>query len=217
MKNQQVTLISYQNLRKSIGFLGITLPFILLLGNYFIDHCGLIQISISHYYHSIMRDVFVGIICGVALFMFAYYGYDKQDKIAAKIASFSAMGIAFFPTQAAENSLFCSSRFVAISDLSTKLHYFSAAVFFLTLSYFCLVLFRKGNPNPTSQKSKRNFIYLICGFLILICLLLIAIYQFSGPHSSQIADLKPVFWLESLALIAFGVSWLIKGEAILGD
>jgi hypothetical protein len=26
-----------------------------------------------------------------------------------------------------------------------------------------------------------------------------------------------VFWLETVAIVAFGVSWLIKGEAILED
>jgi len=27
----------------------------------------------------------------------------------------------------------------------------------------------------------------------------------------------PIFWLEGIAVIAFGVSWLTKGEAILKD
>jgi hypothetical protein len=29
--------------------------------------------------------------------------------------------------------------------------------------------------------------------------------------------LTPVFWLESVAVVAFGVSWLVKGETILKD
>jgi len=28
---------------------------------------------------------------------------------------------------------------------------------------------------------------------------------------------NPVFWLEAAALVAFGVSWLVKGEALLAD
>jgi hypothetical protein len=28
---------------------------------------------------------------------------------------------------------------------------------------------------------------------------------------------NPVFWLETIAILAFGVSWLTKGEAILKD
>jgi hypothetical protein len=32
-----------------------------------------------------------------------------------------------------------------------------------------------------------------------------------------IKEIKIVFWLESLSLWAFGVSWLTKGQAILAD
>jgi len=28
---------------------------------------------------------------------------------------------------------------------------------------------------------------------------------------------NPLFWLETLAILAFGVSWIVKGEAILKD
>ena len=33
----------------------------------------------------------------------------------------------------------------------------------------------------------------------------------------QINSLKLAFWLETIALIAFGVSWLTKGQAIFKD
>jgi len=31
---------------------------------------------------------------------------------------------------------------------------------------------------------------------------------------ASIADLNPVFWLETVALIAFGFSWFVKGRAL---
>jgi hypothetical protein len=34
---------------------------------------------------------------------------------------------------------------------------------------------------------------------------------------SAVQALHPVFWLESTAVIAFGVAWLTKGEMILKD
>ena len=37
-----------------------------------------------------------------------------------------------------------------------------------------------------------------------------------SPNPSLL-KLNPVFWLESLAIVAFGVSWFVKGEAILKD
>ena len=36
-----------------------------------------------------------------------------------------------------------------------------------------------------------------------------------GFHIKTLGPLtQPVFWLESLAIWAFGISWLVKGEAI---
>jgi hypothetical protein len=34
---------------------------------------------------------------------------------------------------------------------------------------------------------------------------------------TAIAAIKPVFWLESLALWAFGISWFVKGETLWRD
>lgn len=82
----------------------------------------------------------------------------------------------------------------------------------LTLAYFSLFLFtmtdsRKGPP--TAQKLKRNVVYRVCGYTILS-----VSYK---PIAEKIPSLHPVFWLDSLAVEAFGVSWLVKGETILKD
>ena len=51
-----------------------------------------------------------------------------------------------------------------------------------------------------------------------ICILLIAIYSFlPGTMASLLEAYKPVYWLEALAVFAFGISWFTKGEAILKD
>ena len=34
---------------------------------------------------------------------------------------------------------------------------------------------------------------------------------------TSLSDIEPVFWLESLALWAFGISWLVKGGLLLKD
>ena len=68
---------SYLALRKAVGWIGILLPFALMLGGFLIFKEEIIQESISHYYYTGMRDVFVGALCAVALFMFFYSGYNK--------------------------------------------------------------------------------------------------------------------------------------------
>jgi hypothetical protein len=51
---------------------------------------------------------------------------------------------------------------------------------------------------------------------MLSCILLVPVLSFF-EETAPIRTLNPVFWLEAIAIVAFGVSWLVKGEAILGD
>ena len=37
------------------------------------------------------------------------------------------------------------------------------------------------------------------------------------PTDQPIWTWHPIFWLESLTLAAFGISWLVKGETLLKD
>ncbi len=54
---------------------------------------------------------------------------------------------------------------------------------------------------------------------MLICILLIFIYSFLPENlKSQLdAAFHPEFWLETIAVVAFGICWLVKGQAILKD
>jgi len=80
------------------------------------------------------------------------------------------------------------------------------------------VLFRKTNPSktPTRQKLQRSNVYTVCGSTILACIALIGLRSLL-PEESPVNGLEPVFWLESIAVFVFGISWLTKGEAILKD
>jgi hypothetical protein len=58
----------------------------------------------------------------------------------------------------------------------------------------------------------------VCGITMSVCILLIAVYVFLPDSAETI--LKPykiVFWLETAAIWAFGISWLVKGETLLRD
>jgi len=195
---------SYLALRKAVGWIGILLPFILMLGVFFIFKGEIIQKSISHYYHSGMGDVLVGALCAVALFMFFYSGHDKWDDRAGNIAGIFAIGVAWFPTTE-----------VGASDLIGKIHFTCAALFFLTLAIFSLFLFTRKDSNPTQQKLTRNKIYVICGIIMIACLVAIVIYL-NFIHNGNRGTCF-VFWAETIALVAFGVSWLTKGGTLYPD
>lgn len=204
-------VISYMGLRKAVGVIGLALPFALALGKLVFDGGGL-QSSMSAYYHTNMRNLFVGSLCAIAVFLMSYWGYDRTDNIAAKVASAFAVGVAFVPTLP-ETGIVSTEQ-----KVTGTIHFICAGGFFLTLAFFSLFLFRKKNPkkSPTSQKEKRNVVYLVCGLTMLASIALIGIVALL-PDDASIKSLRPVFWLESLAVVAFGVSWLTKGEAILED
>jgi hypothetical protein len=158
-----------------------------------------------------MRDVFVGSLCAIAVFLLSYRGYQRHDEIAGDLACVFALGVALCPTTPELNAA-SSDRIVGV------LHVVFAAAFFLTLAYFSLVLFRKTDPAkaPTPRKLQRNTVYTICGYTILACITLIGVLGLLRA-SSSVNQLHPVFWLEAAATVAFGVSWFTNGEAILSD
>ncbi len=208
--SKQDFVIQYMSLRKAIGILGITLPFVLILGKIACGNPG-IESSISDYYYTNMRDVFVGILCAIGIFMLSYKGHERNDDIAGNLACVFSVGVAWFPTAPELNP---TQQQLSVGII----HYAFATAFFLTLSYFCLVLFRKTNPEKTMTEAKktRNKVYATCGGIMLGCIVLLLINAVF-LRDTAIKNLDPVFWLETLAIVAFGFSWLTKGEALWKD
>lgn len=206
--SNQPIVHSYMALRKAIGMIAVALPFVLAVGWAFRSGFG-IERSISSYYHTGVRDIFVGALCAIGVFLWTYRGYDWRDELASNFAALCAFGVALFPT---------TPDFDPTSQEKVvgALHYGFAAALFGTLAYFCLALFTKKSAHPTHKKEQRNKVYVTCGIVILSCMALIAVIALL-PAESPIKSYSPVFWLESAAIVAFGMSWLTKGEAILAD
>lgn len=215
-------VISFNALRRNIGILGMALPFLLIISSAVFYNCCVVQISISQYYHSGMRDLFVGILAFVAMFLFSYRGYNILDRISGIIAGVGALGVAFFPPIITEIPGGCLNECVKSNDWKTIVHLTSASLFFVTLALTSIFLFTRTSNEEgyiiTKEKIIRNQIYRISGITILISLALIILYKLLLIHKYPVIDsLKPMFWLETIALIAFGISWLVKGEAGLKD
>ncbi|MBC2839707.1 DUF998 domain-containing protein [Robiginitalea sp. SC105] len=215
MNNEMI--VSYLTLRKTIGYVAVGMPVFLVVGSVLVGDCSEIQSSISDYYHTQMRDGLVGTICAIAFFLFAYKGYDVRDFRATRLAGVSALLVAFFPTIFTGEAVApCNDVRPIENGLVNNIHFISALVFFLTLSYISLFLFTQSNRSPSHwarPKKNRNRIYRICGMVMLGCIGLLALYFFwLEEHYPELGAYDPVFWLESLALWAFGLSWLTKGR-----
>ena len=208
--SESFLVLSYLELRKAVGIIGFALPFVLIFGKMLLQGPG-IQSSISGYYYTDMRNVFVGSLCAIGVFLMSTRGYDRNDEIAGILACAFAVGVALFPTTPDVGA-------TSQDQLIGKVHLSFAALLFLTFAYFSIVLFTKTAPDkiPTPRKLQRNMVYRTCGYTILASILLIVVVALP-PIKSLVERLTPVFWLESLAVLAFGVSWLVKGETILKD
>ena len=211
--DNQPLVISYLTIRKAIGFLGFFLPLILWLGVWIWGDGSRVQPSISDYYYTVMRNSFVGVLCAVSLFLFAYRGYEKLDRITGYLGSLFALGVAFFPTTPDPDTIPPPTASAAVIG---QFHLAFAGLFFATLIFFSLFLFTRSHSNKsmTGMKKVRNTVYYVCGFIMVACVLVIGLYILLGPEGSES---NVVFWGESIALMAFGVSWLVKGEIILKD
>ena len=227
-------VVHIRTLRKAIGGIALCLPLALVLGEKIRDlllsntHAALIEASISAYFHTGMRELFVGSLCAVAVFLLCYKGYERRDNIAANIAGLALIVVAFFPT--AEQPVEAVDAVAAIdsvtlfSDARTPdpayvsyLHFGAAAVFFVILAVMSLFLFTKTDDKSsmTDQKKQRNTVYRACGITILACLGVIAIGKLALGDSA--GRMQLVFWCETIAIMAFGLSWLTKAEVILAD
>jgi len=214
-RNQRI-IISYLTMRRIIGVLGITLPIIVVVGG-FIQNGFVVQGSISGYYYTNMRDFFVGLLCIVSLFLISYEGYEKIDNIIANLSGIFAFGMIIFPTGMYSGKVEKVGIFLINDNISEYIHLVFGLLFFLALSYNSIFLFTKRQPgNLTQRKKHRNSIYRICGIVMIVSIMCITIYTLFY-RDTYLAKVYPVMILESVALIAFGISWLVKGNTFLKD
>ncbi len=98
------------------------------------------------------------------------------------------------------------------------IHGISAALLFAFLAWFSFFVFTrvvekrhlddKGKLTP--QKRNRNIIYIASGIVIVVSMFAIVIGHFFFSDWWNLNNLT--FWFESIALWAFGVSWVVKGQ-----
>jgi Ca2+/Na+ antiporter len=202
---KQNQIISFLRLRTMIGALGILLPFALVISDSIARKILGIEFSISDYYdNGVSGDLLVGVLFVLGFFLLSYKGYEPIDNIVSNLSCFFALGVALFPTTA--------------KGLTHILHFVFAFLLFSTFIFFSIYLFRKkdkNNPEPISEiKKTRNKVYLACGIIMILCIIIIALASFDVLGAA--ADkFNLVFWFETIALVAFGFSWITKGGELI--
>jgi len=233
---------AYSFLRKVVGLIAVSLPFVLVLGDAAIDridddptNSGIPLGSISIYYYERTGGWFVGSLFALAVFFLSYdYRPDRPgnarkgrspDNRMSTFASAMAVGVALFPTSGPEVDETDGTLLVEV------VHFVCAATLFVLLAVFSLYQFTKTGGEVTAttpwrerlvrifrtapehedkmtpQKIRRNRLYRVCGWTIVVCIVIAA--------ASNVVDDRlfrgSFFWAEAVAIVAFGISWLVKG------
>jgi hypothetical protein len=202
-------VVSYRFLRRAIGLIGSLLPIALPLGYSISSGQYRLLASISSYYYTDMRNVFVGSMCSVGIFLVCYR-YRRWDDILSSIAGAAAIGVGLCPPVPPNPS--GEARVVG------GLHVVFAALFLITIAVICWALFPTSDPplpGQASRQATRNRVYRICAAVIM------GFTALAGASAllpqSFIERYHPLFWCEAVATLAFGVAWWIKGDTFIKD
>jgi hypothetical protein len=198
---------SYLLLRKAIGWIGTLLPVVLIVGDAAFTSTPL-PVSLSDYYYTPMRNIFVGSLCVLGVFLVLYDVGVLADRWITNVAGVGALGVAFLAGSPEVPHLSTTQEVVG------DLHVFFASVAFLAFSVTMWRFARAdsdGPDAPAPSPGEANFYRVsagvMLGFVILSGLAILL------PISFQHATLL-LFDFEALAIITFGVSWLVKGRAL---
>lgn len=210
---------SYLMTRMVVGIIGVVLPIVFIVGEAFFLRGGVhVRGSISAYYHTSMRDIFVAALCVTGFFLATYMaGRSNQDFWLSFVAGVAVLGVVFFPTSrphllrdaprcgVTPMPDGCSPVQQQLGErLVAGIHFGCAVVFILTLAWLCFVFASREQPGSAMAR-----IPSLCGWIILGA---VAWAVVGGFLKATIWELTPLYVGEVAAVWAFGAAWLVKSR-----
>lgn len=220
-EDKNALVIEYLNVRRALGWLGFFLPAVLIIYGLLPD--TVFAPSISEFYYTHMGGVFVGTMCAIGVFLVSYKGYAKtddetlSDNVLTSGAGIFAIGVALFPV------VVDSPDMVALPDVNlgieghpNLLHFGSAMGFFVLLALMSIFQFTKSDRDSDGKMvwTGDNLIFVGCGGVMILALLALVPYVLSDRITETLAPYKYMFILETIGVLAFAISWLVKGKQL---
>lgn len=212
--------VGYVKLRTGMGVLAIVFPFIFLFSSLLLGRTDM-QPSISDYYatRELERNLFVGILICIGVFLRLYEGYGFWENRILDVAGVLVALVALVPVTA---SGFSIGNLVipvrgTIGGFNFSVHGFCAVAFFICIIVVSTVFSRttlKGRPD------RKKWIAIYTG---------IATWMFAGIglavlsgvfHLSLFGGMLRanwVFWAEAFGVWGFGTFWLVKTQEVRPD
>lgn len=207
--------VAFHRVRIALGLLGFALPLALALAGLWVD--GRVQPSISDFFHTSARDLFVGGLTAIAIFLVTHqgtgggdHGKSRLGAIFAMLAGVSALGVALVPNEA-EAVTTLSQELLGLKR-APALHYGSATLFYLMMSLTCLMIYARQTTGWEKRFHKAMGWTVWCtGWAVM--LLTYFKRGGAGPELQAFTEANNlIFWDESLGVWAFCLSWLVQAH-----
>jgi hypothetical protein len=194
--------------------------------------------SLSGYYYSHMRDAFVGGMWAASVFLIFYRGSDRLERWATNFAGLFALGIALFPTAPPANEFLQTDSCGPVTPVLLQPAPHGSAIGIVHVACLCGLMTmialmawrftrsyssdeigamtdddREIELNP-SLKSRNNKIYWGCIAALVVAGAFALIQEFAFSPAIK-NDAPWLLYAETVAFLAFGTSWFVKGRALL--
>jgi hypothetical protein len=212
---------SYLLIRTVVGVIGVLLPVAFIIGEAFFLRSGVhVRGSISAYYHTSMRDLFVGGLTVVGFLLITYMAgqWKRPDWWLSLVAGIAVLGVVVFPTgrpNIPDQAPLCGStpEPAGCSPVQQWLgetvvagvHFACAAVFILSLAVISFYFARREREEKRTGYAGAARLQTVCGWLILAA---VAWAVIGGALGWDLWELTPLYVGEVVAIWAFAASWL---------
>lgn len=188
---------TYFTLRLGLAALaGFLPPYLWLRGSWW--HGLPLKESMSAYYFSDARNVFVAVLCAVGALLYLYKGFSIRENVALNCAGILIVCVALIPTDPP-----------GVNGGLVTVHGASAVFFFLFIAYVCIArsgdtidLFRAAKGNAAADRLRQT--YRVIGWMM-------ALSPLVAYGMNLIARLDAfVFFAELVGVWVFAAFWCLK-------
>lgn len=212
---------TYRDLRLGIGTLALLFPILLVLFGLVIG--VQVRTTLSAYYHTVLRDIFVGLLVGIALCLYLYKGFSAREDWALNIAALTAIGVALLPVQF-QWSLPSAAPCAVPAEIARCLeqynqpftagtmHDICAAVFFIAISY--VALWHSADTLSMTpgavRRARLRKVYKILGAGMVVFPLAVFLIHLCFPSTAADKRDYTIIIIEVLSITDFAAFWLLK-------
>jgi hypothetical protein len=208
-------VLSFLFMRSFVGTIGFLLPALLVAFDIWLSGERFLRDSLSAYYYSGARELFVGALTAIAVFLVCYKVAENDwDNRLTWLAGVAVVLVAVCPTGTSEPGQELTALQARLGEsLVQSIHFVAAFVFISSLAVISFLFGAREGSRPRRGRQSprwwRNYHWASAG-VIVAALAWIGVTELTGLFAGW-SPSESLFWGEVVAIEAFALSWLMKG------